>query len=143
MEKLIADLTPAPSVRTQNVLKNLGVEAVADLPKLTEQSASDIMAKRNVGTTTLQEIRGLLSNYGLALIGELPLGEVWQPLDGTSEITVAMSAREALDVLVALARAVTEAEPDLMRFYRRLQTAVLRRMGGGREEEEAGPSSDD
>jgi DNA-directed RNA polymerase subunit alpha len=52
------------SVRASNCLQNQGVKTLADLVKLTER---DMLQIRNLGKTSLKEIKKKLADIGLAL----------------------------------------------------------------------------
>ena len=56
------------SVRTANVLHNLGARTLADL---SAYSASDLLLVKNCGRKTVQEIRRMLARHGARLYGEV------------------------------------------------------------------------
>ena len=55
------------SVRAQKCVEELELETVGDLADRTE---AELMASKNMGRTTLDEVRKRLASYGLALKGE-------------------------------------------------------------------------
>jgi DNA-directed RNA polymerase subunit alpha len=62
MQKRIEDLEL--SVRSRNAMRNLGVETLGDLSKLSEK---DLMVVKNFGQTSMNEVKEKLAEYGLSL----------------------------------------------------------------------------
>jgi len=71
------------SVRAQKCVEELELETVGDLADRTE---AELMASKNMGRTTLDEVRKRLASHGLALKGEAAGGDAPANPDATDEV---------------------------------------------------------
>ena len=73
MDRLIEDLEL--SVRAKNGLRGMGLHTVDNLIKFTER---DLLKSRQFGRKSLNEVKDVLRDLGLRLLGETPVNETSQ-----------------------------------------------------------------